>query len=80
VKVRCVYYVGNKEERARKYQSEVQPLQFNVLVTTYEFIMRDRAKLSKVPYPPPSPAALPFPIGHRRRCPWMCSVMNECVL
>ena len=45
---RCVYYVGGKEERARKYTLEVQPLQFNVLVTTYEFIMRDRAKLSKI--------------------------------
>ena len=45
---RCVYYVGGKEERARIYQQDVLPLQFNVLVTTYEFIMRDRAKLSKV--------------------------------
>ncbi|KAG7666770.1 hypothetical protein Ndes2526B_g04746 [Nannochloris sp. 'desiccata'] len=45
---RCVYYVGGKEDRARKYVTEVQPLQFNVLVTTYEFIMRDRAKLSKI--------------------------------
>ena len=46
--VRCVYYVGAKDERAKKYAAEVQSLQFNVLVTTYEFIMRDRAKLSKV--------------------------------
>lgn len=46
--VRCVYYVGAKEERAKKYATEVQSLQFNVLVTTYEFIMRDRAKLCKV--------------------------------
>lgn len=46
--VRCVYYVGSKDERARMYSSEVQSLQFNVLVTTYEYIMRDRAKLSKV--------------------------------
>ena len=45
---RCVYYVGGKDERARVYQQDVLPLQFNVLVTTYEFIMRDRAKLSKV--------------------------------
>ena len=45
---RCVYYVGNKEDRNRLYVSEVQPMQFNILVTTYEFIMRDRAKLSKV--------------------------------
>ena len=46
--VRCVYYVGGREERGRKFAAEVQSLQFNVLVTTYEFIMRDRAKLSKV--------------------------------
>ena len=26
---------------------EVQSLQFNVLVTTYEYIMRDRSRLSK---------------------------------
>lgn len=45
---RCVYYVGQKDERARKYVQEVQPLQFNILVTTYEFIMRDRTKLSKI--------------------------------
>ncbi|KAG1660651.1 hypothetical protein FOA52_008011 [Chlamydomonas sp. UWO 241] len=46
--VRCVYYVGGKEERARLYQTDVQPALFNVLVTTYEFIMRDRAKLCKL--------------------------------
>ena len=46
--VRCVYYVGHKEERARKFAVEVQSLQFNVLVTTYEYIMRDRSRLSKV--------------------------------
>ena len=46
--VRCVYYVGQKDERYRKYHQEVQSMQFNVLVTTYEYIMRDRAKLSKV--------------------------------
>lgn len=36
-----------QDERARKYAQEVQSLQFNVLVTTYEFIMRDRTRLSK---------------------------------
>ena len=46
---RCVYYVGSKEERARRFASEVASVQFNVLVTTYEYIMRDRSKLSKVP-------------------------------
>ncbi|KAI8106850.1 hypothetical protein M9434_001504 [Picochlorum sp. BPE23] len=45
---RCVYYVGSKDERNRKYIQDVQPLQFNILVTTYEYIMRDRSKLSKV--------------------------------
>lgn len=37
-----------QDERARKYAQEVQSLQFNILVTTYEFIMRDRSRLSKV--------------------------------
>ena len=37
-----------QEERARKYMAEVQSLQFNVLVTTYEYIMRDRTRLAKV--------------------------------
>lgn len=46
--VKCVYYVGHKDERARLFTQSVAPMQFNVLVTTYEFIMRDRSKLSKV--------------------------------
>ncbi len=45
---KCVYYVGHKDDRARKFNLEVASLQFNVLVTTYEYIMRDRTKLSKV--------------------------------
>ena len=59
--VRCVYYVGDKEERARQYQTKVEPLRFNVMVTTYEFIRRDRAKLCKVGPcldPPPPPLSL----------------------
>ena len=39
--------VTPQDERARKYAVEVQSLQFNVLVTTYEYIMRDRSRLSK---------------------------------
>jgi SWI/SNF-related matrix-associated actin-dependent regulator of chromatin subfamily A protein 2/4 len=39
---------GHKNDRAAIYAREVQSMQFNCLVTTYEFIMRDRAKLSKV--------------------------------
>ncbi|KXZ56213.1 hypothetical protein GPECTOR_1g185 [Gonium pectorale] len=46
--VRCVYYVGSRDERARKYTAEVSHGRFNVLVTTYEFIMRDRSKLCKI--------------------------------
>ncbi|KAL6753550.1 P-loop containing nucleoside triphosphate hydrolase protein [Haematococcus lacustris] len=46
--VRCVYYVGTKDERHRQYVQEVAPKNFNILVTTYEYIMRDRAKLSKI--------------------------------
>ena len=43
-----VYYVGSKDVRARIFSTEVINMKFNVLVTTYEYIMRDRAKLSKV--------------------------------
>ncbi|MEW5310062.1 MAG: hypothetical protein WDW38_001894 [Sanguina aurantia] len=46
--VRCVYYVGTKAERSRKFVTDVLPMTFNVLVTTYEFIMRDRSKLTKL--------------------------------
>ena len=41
-KVNCVYYVGNREQRTKIFQKQVLQLKFNVLVTTYEFIMRDR--------------------------------------
>ncbi len=44
----AVYYVGHREERQKLFNTQVMQLKFNVLVTTYEFIMRDRAKLSKV--------------------------------
>jgi SNF2 family DNA or RNA helicase len=40
--------VGTREVRAKIFTQQVLPLKFNVLVTTYEFVMRDRAKLSKV--------------------------------
>ncbi|MCO5607977.1 hypothetical protein L7F22_062179 [Adiantum nelumboides] len=46
--VSCIFYVGGKEQRTKLYSQEVCALKFNVLVTTYEFIMRDRSKLSKV--------------------------------
>lgn len=46
--LRVVYYVGQKEDRSKKYHQEVQAMQFNALVTTYEFIMRDRAKLCRI--------------------------------
>ena len=46
--VNCVYYVGSREQRAKIFQKQVLQLKFNVLVTTYEFIMRDRSKLAKV--------------------------------
>lgn len=46
--VSCIYYVGAKDQRSRLFSQEVSALKFNVLVTTYEFIMYDRSKLSKV--------------------------------
>ncbi|CAN6455544.1 unnamed protein product [Victoria cruziana] len=44
----CIYYVGNKDERMKLYTQEVCAMKFNALVTTYEFVMNDRSKLSKV--------------------------------
>ncbi|GKA77414.1 ATP-dependent helicase BRM-like protein [Tanacetum coccineum] len=46
--VSCIYYVGNKDQRAKLFSQEVCLMKFNVLVTTYEFIMFDRGKLSRV--------------------------------
>ena len=47
-KLSTVFYVGSKDARAKIFQRQVLQLKFNVLVTSYEFIMRDRSKLSKV--------------------------------
>ncbi|EPS69442.1 hypothetical protein M569_05321, partial [Genlisea aurea] len=44
----CIYYVGGKDQRSKLFSQEVLALKFNVLVTTYEFIMYDRSKLSRV--------------------------------
>ncbi|XP_076942981.1 ATP-dependent helicase BRM-like [Bidens hawaiensis] len=46
--VSCIYYVGNKDQRTKLFSQEVCHLKFNVLVTTYEFVMYDRSKLSRV--------------------------------
>ncbi|KAL4191446.1 hypothetical protein AMTRI_Chr07g80580 [Amborella trichopoda] len=46
--VSCIYYVGGKEQRMKLYTQEVCAMKFNALITTYEFIMRDRSKLSKI--------------------------------
>ncbi|CAL9126796.1 unnamed protein product [Musa textilis] len=46
--ISCIFYVGGKDERARLFSQEVCAIKFNVLVTTYEFVMYDRSKLSKI--------------------------------
>ncbi|KAF2291129.1 hypothetical protein GH714_020283 [Hevea brasiliensis] len=46
--VSCIFYVGGKDQRSKLFSQEVSAMKFNVLVTTYEFIMYDRSKLSKV--------------------------------
>jgi hypothetical protein len=53
-----VTYRGSKYER-RDFHSQIRENRFNVLLTTYEMIIRDRAVLCKVPW------GLPFrPGGH----------------
>ncbi|XXG84990.1 hypothetical protein AAC387_Pa11g0175 [Persea americana] len=44
----CIFYVGGKDQRSKLFSQEVSAMKFNVLVTTYEFVMYDRSKLSKV--------------------------------
>ncbi|WOL13291.1 ATP-dependent helicase BRM-like isoform X1 [Canna indica] len=46
--ISCIFYVGGKDARARLFSQEVRAVKFNVLVTTYEFVMYDRSKLSKI--------------------------------
>ncbi|KAH0470770.1 hypothetical protein IEQ34_000493 [Dendrobium chrysotoxum] len=46
--VSCIFYVGSKEERLRLFSHEVCAMKYNVLVTTYEFVMYDRSKLSRI--------------------------------
>lgn len=46
--VSCIFYVGGKDQRSKLFFQEVCAMKFNVLVTTYEFIMFDRSKLSKL--------------------------------
>ncbi|KAI3743909.1 hypothetical protein L1987_56978 [Smallanthus sonchifolius] len=46
--VSCIYYVGNKDQRSKLFTQEVRNMKFNVLVTTYEFVMIDKSKLSRV--------------------------------
>ncbi|WVZ78198.1 hypothetical protein U9M48_025947 [Paspalum notatum var. saurae] len=44
----CIFYVGAKDQRQKLFSQEVLAMKFNVLVTTYEFVMFDRSKLSRV--------------------------------
>ncbi|XP_058082006.1 ATP-dependent helicase BRM isoform X2 [Magnolia sinica] len=44
----CIFYVGGKDQRSKLFSQVVSAMKFNVLVTTYEFVMYDRAKLSRV--------------------------------
>ncbi|WOK94898.1 hypothetical protein Cni_G03603 [Canna indica] len=46
--ISCIFYVGGKDDRSKLFSQEVCAVKFNVLVTTYEFIMYDRSKLSKI--------------------------------
>ncbi|KAL8499964.1 hypothetical protein ACS0TY_019821 [Phlomoides rotata] len=46
--VSCIYYVGGEDQRAKLFSQVVLAMKFNILVTTYEFIMYDRTKLSKI--------------------------------
>jgi SNF2 family DNA or RNA helicase len=43
-----VCYKGSPQERKKVFRDEVADGQFNVLLTTYEFVIRDKASLRKL--------------------------------
>ena len=45
---KVVYYHGDKPSRNQMWKEQVETITFNVLVTTYEFIMYDAKQLSKM--------------------------------
>lgn len=46
--VSVVPYKGNPQARKLLFQKKILPQKFNVVLTTYEFVMKDKDKLSKV--------------------------------
>jgi ATP-dependent helicase STH1/SNF2 len=45
--IRAISYKGNPQQR-RNLQAELRMNQFQVLLTTYEYIIKDRPHLSKI--------------------------------
>lgn len=46
--IKALIYVGNQDERKNLWSNDVTDVRFNILVTSYEFVMRDRARLSRI--------------------------------
>eukprot|EP01132_Coremiostelium_polycephalum_P012399 gene12399-15145_t len=47
-KIKKILYTGNKETRKAIYEAYIAPAQFNAVVTTYEYIIKDKNALSKI--------------------------------
>jgi len=46
--VKRILYKGNRNQRNKIYQKKIQEGKFNVVLTTYEFVIRDKSNLGKV--------------------------------
>lgn len=46
--MKVVCYKGSPKKRREIYAEQVSSMEFNVLITSYEFIMRDKSSLSKI--------------------------------
>ncbi|GMH53013.1 hypothetical protein TrLO_g6611 [Triparma laevis f. longispina] len=49
-KIKVVIYRGKPEERRELYNKRIKTMDFNVLLTTYDFVIKDKGVLKKIEY------------------------------
>lgn len=70
-------YDGSPEERKQLQRDFVEKGTFNVLITHYDLVMRDKAALKKVCDLRPCPAACDMHDGVLQPCPAACDALRQ---